>query len=369
MSDAQAKLDARMMRRALRAAERGDPSPNPHVGAVVARGDKVISVGFHARCGGPHAEVDALRRAKGDVRGATLYVTFEPCNHHGRTPPCTEAILAAGIARVVVGCEDPAPHVPGSSERLRKRGVEVVLGVERERARSMIVDFEKHMLHGLPYVTLKAAVTLDGRVATRSGDSKWITGEAARRSAHRMRAQADAVLVGIGTVLADDPELTVRMTRGRNPLRVVLDTHLRTPVRGKLVTSAAQVRTLILHGKAASPARARALTKAGVELAAVRTAASGKLALRDVLRTLAKRDVVRLLVEGGARLHGAFLDAGLADRAAIYIAPKIIGDARALAWASGKGEQQIARAWQLRAPTVERLDDDILVVGELLRGK
>ncbi|HEX7477840.1 MAG TPA: bifunctional diaminohydroxyphosphoribosylaminopyrimidine deaminase/5-amino-6-(5-phosphoribosylamino)uracil reductase RibD [Polyangiales bacterium] len=307
-------LDVRMMKRALRAAERGDPSPNPHVGAVLARGDQVISVGYHACCGQAHAEVDAIRRAAGSVRGATLYVTLEPCNHHGRTPPCTEAILAAGIERVVVGCEDPAPHVPGSARRLRRAGVEVVVGVERERARAMIVDFEKFMLHGLPYVTLTAAATLAGREAARSGNAKRPGGRAAGRSAHHLRAQADAVLVGVGTVLADDPELTDGLGRGRIPLRVVLDTQLRTPPCSRLVSTAPQVRTLILHGKAASPVRARRLAEAGVELARVRTSACGRLALRDVLRTLARRDVVRLLVAGGAGVHGAFLDAGLADR-------------------------------------------------------
>jgi diaminohydroxyphosphoribosylaminopyrimidine deaminase/5-amino-6-(5-phosphoribosylamino)uracil reductase len=365
VSDAHEKLDTRMMRRALRAAERGDPSPNPHVGAVVARGTEIISVGYHARCGGPHAEVVALQLAGKRARGATLYVTFEPCNHHGRTPPCTEAILAAGIARVVVGCEDPAPHVPGSSRRLRRNGVEVVLGVERERARWLIADFEKFMLHRMPYVTLKAAVTLDGRLAARGGDSKWITGERARKHAHQLRAKSDAVLVGVGTVLADDPELTVRLVRGRNPMRVVLDSRLRTPLRSKLVQSADQVRTVIFHAKAASAAKARALTKAGIELVEVPATRGGGLNLRRVLRELAKRDVVRLLVEGGAQVHGALLDAGLVDRAAIWVAPKLLGDARAVPLAQGKGRRLIAQAWQLHAPRIERHGDDVLFTGDL----
>ncbi len=368
MSDVQAKLDARLMLRALRAAERGDPSPNPHVGAVVARGNEIISVGYHDQCGGPHAEVVALQRAGKRARGATLYVTFEPCNHHGRTPPCTDAILAAGIARVVVGCEDPAPHVPGSSRKLRRKGVEVVMGVERQRAHALIQDFEKLMLHGLPYVTLKAAVTLDGRLAARGGDSKWITGVAARKRAHQLRAKSDAVLVGVGTVLADDPELTVRLCRGRDPMRVVLDTQLRTPKTAKLVRSAKRTRTLIFHGPGVNAARARALTSAGVEL--VEVAATGKhgLRLRQVLRELGRRDVVRLLVEGGSRVHGAFLDAKLADRAAVCVAPKLLADPGAVPLAHGKPQRKLAGAWRLRSPQIERVGDDVLFLGELEQG-
>jgi diaminohydroxyphosphoribosylaminopyrimidine deaminase / 5-amino-6-(5-phosphoribosylamino)uracil reductase len=365
VSDAQAKLDARMMARALRAAERGDPSPNPHVGAVVARGSQVISVGYHARCGGPHAEVVALTKAGARARGATLYVTFEPCNHHGRTPPCTEAILAAGVARVVVGCEDPVPHVPGSSRRLRRHGVEVVMGVRRPQARVLIEDFEKFMVKRLPYVTLKAAVTLDGRLATRTGDSKWITGEQARKRAHHLRAQADAVLVGVGTVLADDPELTVRLLRGRNPLRVVLDARLRTPARAKLVRTAKDTRTLIFHAPQADAAKARALTQAGVELVEVAAGRSGGVNLRQVLRELARRDVVRLLVEGGAHVHGALLDAGLADRLAIFVAPKLLGDPQATPLSYGRGRKRLLDAFQLHAPRIERLGNDVLFVGEL----
>lgn len=369
MTRKSASLDARLMRRALRAASLGDPSPNPHVGAVVARGSEIIAVGHHARCGGPHAEVVALGRAGKRARGATLYVTFEPCNHYGRTPPCTEAILASGVKRVVIGCADPAPHVPGSSDRLRKAGIEVVIGVEELRAERMIADFAKLMLRKLPHVTLKAAVTLDGRIATARGDSRWITGEPARKEAHRMRAHADAVLVGVGTVLADDPELTVRHVRGRNPLRVVLDAALRTPSRAKLVRSAKQTRTLVFHGKGASAARAKALLEAGVELVAVRESPPGKLALREVLRELAKRDVMKLLVEGGSAVHGAFLEAGLADRAHVFVAPRILADDRALPLARGvgKAKARIADALSLAAVDVKRLGDDVLFTGDLVR--
>ena len=358
--------DDALMARALREGHKGRPSPNPHVGAVVARGGRILAVGHHARCGGPHAEVVALRRAGRRARGATLYVSFEPCNHHGRTPPCTEAIIAAGVARVVVGCSDPAPHVPGSRARLRAAGIAVEVGVRRAEAEALIADFTKWRVQGLPYVTLKAAVTLDGRIAARSGDSRWITSEAARRQAHRMRARADAVLVGVSTVLSDDPELSVRLVRGSDPLRVVLDSQLRTPLASKLVRGAGRQTTLIFHGPSAGTGRRRRLLQAGVQLCQVPAARGGGLRLLPVLRELARRDVMRLLVEGGGRVHGAFLEAGLADRAAIFVAPRILADAGALPLAAGKRKSRIDQAFELHAPRVHRLGPDLLIEGELI---
>ena len=361
------ELDREMMARALRAGRRGRPSPNPHVGAVVARGAEVIATGYHRRAGEAHAEAMALARAGRRARGATLYVTLEPCNHFGRTPPCTDAILAAGVRRVVVGCADPAPHVAGAARKLRRSGIAVEVGVLRERAEALVADFAKHHTTGLPFVTLKAAVTLDGRIATRTGDSRWITGERARREAHRMRDRSDAILVGVGTVLADDPHLTVRLVRGRDPLRVVLDTHLRTPPRAHVLGRRSAARTVILHGPSAKPARRRRLAAAGAELVEVRAGRDGRVDLRAALRELGRRDVVRLLVEGGAGVHGALLDAGLADRAVVFVAPRILGDERAVPLAAGRGVDRVAGAWRLRSPEVRRLGDDLLVSGDLER--
>jgi diaminohydroxyphosphoribosylaminopyrimidine deaminase/5-amino-6-(5-phosphoribosylamino)uracil reductase len=362
--------DERFMTRALRAAQSGDPSPNPHVGAVVARGSELISVGFHPRCGGPHAELVALRRAGERARGATLYVTLEPCNHFGRTPPCTDAIIAAGVKRVVVGAADPLPHKRGAYARLRKHGIQVEPGVLAERAERLIADFRKYRLQGLPFVTLKAAVTLDGRTAARSGESKWITGAKSRAEAHRMRAHSDAVLVGVGTVLADDPELTVRAVRGRDPVRVVLDSQLRTPSTAKLVSSAGQVKTLILHAHGAPVQRAAKLRARGVELLVVPKAQRGAgLDPEAALRALAERGIVRLLVEGGAHIHAALIEAGLVDFAAVFVAPLFLGDMQAIPMVAGRAARSLEDAFVLVQPEIVRLGDDVLFRGSVRTGR
>ena len=357
--------DDTLMGRALRAAAQGHPSPNPHVGAVVARGAEVIATGYHRRAGEDHAEVMAMRRAGRRARGATLYVTVEPCNHVGRTGPCTDAIIAAGVRRVVIGCLDPAPHVPGATRKLRRAGIEVAVGVREAAAQDLIADFAKHIVHGIPYVLIKGAVTLDGRTATRSGDSKWITGEAARRMAHRLRDRADAVMVGVGTVLADDPALTVRDVRGRNPLRVVLDSRLRTPDDAK-VLAANGGGVLLFHGRRAAKTRIRALTARGADLVAVPETASG-LDLGTVLRELGRRDIVRLMVEGGAKVHGNLLGAGHADAAAVFVAPRIMADDQAIPLARGGPVADLSAAFRLVAPRVQRFGDDVLFEGQLAR--
>lgn len=368
---ADTERDAHWMGMALREAARGRPSPNPHVGAVVVKNERLIARGYHRRAGDAHAEAMALSRAGRKARGATLYVTLEPCNHHGRTGPCTEAVLEAGIARVVIGYADPAPHVAGAIRRLRRAGLTVTVGVRRDECSRRIADFEKHIKTGLPYVTLKAAVTLDGRIAARSGDSRWITNEASRKHAHRLRDRSDAVMVGAGTVLADDPRLDVRHLRGRDPLRVVLDSRLRTPVSSRVLPGAGAgagaeggAGTLIFHGRRAAKTRIARLTAAGATLIAV-PERKGRLDLRWILEELGRRDVVRLLVEGGATLHGAFLDGAFVDRAAIFIAPKILGDAAAVPLARGKKRATIADAFSLKTPRFRRFGDDLYIEGEL----
>lgn len=367
MSDALAALDRQMMARAVREARKGRPSPNPHVGAVIAEGDRIVAVGHHARAGLDHAEVAALRVAGERARGATLYCTLEPCNHFGRTPPCTDAIVEAGVRRVVIGAPDPAPHVPGAIAKLVSAGLSVVAGVREDECRALIADFARHITRGLPYVVLKAAITLDGRIAARTGDSRWITGERARREAHRMRDRADAVLVGVGTVLADDPSLTVRHVRGRDPLRVVLDTRLRTPPSAAMLRSGSAARTLIVHGPAAGDEARRALEQAGAELLEVPLAGE-RLDLEAALRALAARDVVRVLAEGGAKVHGALLASGLAQRAAVFVAPRLLADPAAIPLADAGPLARVADGWRITAPELRRLGDDLLVEGEITRG-
>ncbi|MBN8613039.1 MAG: bifunctional diaminohydroxyphosphoribosylaminopyrimidine deaminase/5-amino-6-(5-phosphoribosylamino)uracil reductase RibD [Deltaproteobacteria bacterium] len=326
---------ATFLGRALELAAEGQTAPNPHVGAVIVRDGVIVGEGFHSHAGAAHAEIAALAAAGDRARGATLYCTLEPCNHHGRTPPCTEAIVRAGITRVVIGCRDPKSHakMPGR-DHLRARGLEVIEGVREDEARELVADFATVALLGRPLVELKSAVTLDGRTATRTGDSKWITGEHARAEAHRLRAHADAILTAIGTVLADDPRLDARLAptplSDRKPVRVVVDSALRTPETSQLVTTARTQPTWIAHAPDASVDRATSLASHGVTLLPIdRANDGGGLDLTLLLRELARRDVMRVLVEAGGRLAGALLDAELVDRAAIFVAPVIVGDQEA----------------------------------------
>lgn len=360
-------FEREVMARAIAEARRGRPSPNPRVGAAIVRDGDVIALGYHRKAGEAHAEVDAIQNAGGDVEGATLYVTLEPCNHQGRTGPCTEAILEARLSRVVIGCRDPAPHVPGAIDRLIDAGVDVDVGLMEQECTALVADFAKHIQTGLPHVTLKAAVTLDGKIATRTGDSKWITGEAARTEAHHLRDDADAILVGVGTVLTDDPALTVRHVPGQDPTRVVLDAELQTPPSATVLgAGASEAGTLIFHAEDADQARQKALSQTGVELVPVPRHARG-VDVAEVLKVLGERNIVRLLVEGGARVHGTFLDLGLADRAAIFIAPRVIGDASAVSFAAGTGVESIERAWRLVRTQVRTLGSDWLVTGDFER--
>jgi diaminohydroxyphosphoribosylaminopyrimidine deaminase/5-amino-6-(5-phosphoribosylamino)uracil reductase len=297
-----------------------------------------------------------------------LYVTLEPCNHHGRTGPCTEAILKAGIAKVVVGCRDPAPHVAGALDRLRTAGLQVELGLMEPECTALIADFAKHIRTGLPFVTLKAAVTLDGKIATRGGDSKWITGVEARTEAHRMRDESDAILVGVGTVLADDPKLTVRHIEGRNPVRVLLDADLRTPKTAAALSQdeGSEAEVLIFHAHDTDAERLESLRGAGIELISVARHARG-VDLVEVLKRLGERGFVRLLVEGGAHVHGTFLDLRLADRAAIFVAPRIVGDADALSFALGQGVDTMEQAPRLIRTEIRTFGSDWLISGDFER--
>lgn len=363
---AESRSDESFMRAALRAGRRGlgRTSPNPPVGAVVVRKGEIVGTGFHNKAGEPHAEREALRRAGPAARGGTVYVTLEPCNHHGRTPPCTEGLLDAGVQRVVIGTTDPNASVRGGgAARLRRAGIAVTTGILRAACDELIAFWRKHNATGKPFVTLKLAATLDGRIATASGESRWITAEASRRYVHELRNRYDAVLVGAGTALADDPALTCRARGGRNPVRVVLDGRLRLRTSLQLVKTAEVIPTLVVTGRSAPLRRVEALQRAGVEV--VQSAdRAGELSWARVLTLLGKRDLASVLVEGGAATASSLLVARAVDRLHLFLAPKLIGgDGRPLLDSLGvKGMRDVLR---LAAPEVRRFGDDILLTADL----
>lgn len=353
------------MRLALREARRGlgRTSPNPAVGAVLVKNGRVMARGHHARAGTPHAEALAIRRAGSRARGADLYVTLEPCNHWGRTPPCSLAILEAGVRRVLVGSRDPNPMVVGHGlDRLRRAGVLVVADVLRRECDALNAEWFRFITAGRPHVTLKAAATLDGKIATRSGDSRWVTGRAARAVAHGLRDRADAILIGAGTARADDPRLTARLPgrRGRDPLRVVLDSRLRLPPSLRLFRQRSGAPTLVAH------VSGRPRPRRGVEYLRCRSR-GGRVDLRDLLARLAARGVVSLLVEGGAEVHAGFLAERLADRLVLFLAPRVVGG-DGLSWSAALGTRRMADALRLLDVEVRRAGADLVVSGRLAHG-
>ena len=363
------------MHRAVALARRGWPSPNPPVGAVVLRDDVVVGEGYHRAAGAPHAEVEALRAAGDAARGATVFVTLEPCNHHGRTPPCTGALRAAGVARVVYACADPNPHVAGHGrDTLRAAGIAVDAGFSPDaqaEAEALLAPWSTFITLGRAHVTLKVGMSLDGRIATRTGASQWITSPAARADAHRLRAEADAVLVGSGTVHADNPALTVRdapLRDGRAPVRVALDTALALSPDAALVRTARDAPTWVLCREGADPARRARLSDAGVIVLEVPTAPDGlHVDLDAALRALASRGVVGVLCEGGGALHGALRDASLADRVVCYVAPMILGGAGALSAFGGLGAGLLSEATRLGPWRVDTVGPDLRIVAEVVR--
>jgi diaminohydroxyphosphoribosylaminopyrimidine deaminase/5-amino-6-(5-phosphoribosylamino)uracil reductase len=361
----QQEQDRVHLRRALELAERGrgKVSPNPLVGAVIARGGEVIGEGWHAELGGDHAEVAAIADARergADLAGATMYVTLEPCAHHGRTPPCTEAILATGIARVVIASEDPSEKASGRGPGMLRddgREVDFAQGAEASAARLLNQAFRKHSRTGQPLVTLKMASSLDGKVATRAGDSKWISGERSRELVHRWRAESDAVAVGIGTAIADDALLTARDVQpapARQPARVVFDSTARLPLDSKLVRSIAEAPLFVVAAADAPPDRAEALRAAGAEVLA-----AGDLAA--ALGELGRRGITSLLLEGGPTLAGSFVDAGEVDELRLFIAPVLIGGAEASTIAAGLGAERVEFAERALAMTTEPSGEDVLI--------
>lgn len=353
-----------MLQRALALARRGEGrvEPNPMVGCVIVRNGHIVGEGFHRRFGGAHAEVDALRRCGEAARGATAYVTLEPCSHFGKTPPCADALIRAGVRKVVVAVRDPNPLVAGRGIRkLRRAGIEVVTGVLSDAAAEVLAPFFTRVVHDRPYVIAKWAQSLDGRLVTPAGESKWISGEPSQREVHKLRARVDAVLVGAGTVLTDDPQLTARGVRVRRmAVRVVLDGRLRIPEDSQLIRSAKRFPTLVFSAKRPSASRkAERLRRAGVEVVPVRATRDG-LDLRRVLENLAERGVTNLLVEGGPTVLAAFFEGGWVDEAWVFTAPRFIRGSAA----SGIFTQtRTDRRRKVRVPycvTVRRVGKDVL---------
>lgn len=365
-----AVTDAELMQRALELGAQGDPSPNPHVGAVVAKDGLVVGEGFHAEVGGAHAEIGALQAAGEQAQGATLYVTLEPCAHQGRTGPCVEAIRQAGVRRVVIGCRDPNPHVVGHGiEWLQQHGIEVEVGVMGEAAAKLIAPWARYVTEGIAYLSVKMGVSLDGRTASRTGVSKWITCESARSRVHSLRAHHDAVLVGINTILSDDPLLTVRDVEGRNPIRCVVDSKLRIPLDSYLVTTAREVPTCILTTEAGPQNIEAALVDAGVSVIRVPSTPQGRCDVTHVLRALAAREVVSVLCEGGAELTGSLFAARLPSELHLFVAPVLLGPRGRPAAVDWAGPDGLADAPHIQPPTWELCGTDAYVHGPIVYPK
>lgn len=363
----QLEFDEAMMRRALELARNGAGfvSPNPMVGAVIVDADRrILAEGWHERYGGAHAEINALRHLEGvDLTGATMYVTLEPCNHHGKTPPCTEAIIASGISRVVVATRDPNPLVGGKgNQRLRSHGIEVVLGVLEKDARRRNESYIHFIATGRPFVVVKMAQTLDGFTALPNGESQWITGELARQRVHQLRAESDAVMVGFNTARSDDPALTVRHgVQGRNPRRVVLDAALDLPATLTMFTDEERSRTIVCTGhEAATTERADALRSAGIEVLAVRERRDRELDLEEIISLLGERGISSLLVEGGATLAGSVVESELAGKVFLFIAPKLFG--HGVTAFKGKAIEHVSEAHRLSIYAVRMVGEDVMVV-------
>ena len=352
------------MKRALTLAHRGHTSPNPMVGAIIVQNDEIVSETWHKMAGEPHAEALAIKKAGKLAADADLYVTLEPCCHHGKTPPCTDAIIKSGIRRVFAAMEDPNPLVAGNGIRqLREAGIEVQVGLLETKARQLNEGFIKRMTTGLPFVLWKTAMTLDGKIATKTGDSRWVTGEQARKEVHRLRNWSDAVMVGIGTILADDPELTVRGIRGsKNPTRIIIDSHARTPADAHALSKDAP--TIIATLRNIPEDMMDALSTAGAKILRIPDS-NGRIDLRNLMGELGKMEINNIILECGGELAASMLEEKLIDRGLIFIAPKIIGGEKAKTPVEGEGIELMAQALNVTKPKIRRFGDDLALEFEI----
>lgn len=347
---------------------RGRTSPNPMVGAVVVKDGEVVSTGYHKEAGSPHAEVVALQKAGEKARGATLYANLEPCSHKGKTPPCVEAITEAGIKKVVVSMTDPNPVVNGKGiSFLRDRGIKVKVGILEEKARHLNEIFIKYITTRRPFVIVKAAMSLDGKIATREGDSRWITGEKSREMAHRLRSRADGIVVGIETVLHDDPALTTRLTDdkdlNRDAARIILDSKARLPLDAKVIDSDSDAPAIVAVTEEAPRERCDALVQKGVEVITLPSGNDGKISLDALLEELGRREMTCLLVEGGGMVNYSFLAKDLIDKVYLFLAPIICGGRNAPTSFSGEGIDKLNKAWSVSNIELKQYGEDLLLIG------
>ncbi|MCM3574300.1 bifunctional diaminohydroxyphosphoribosylaminopyrimidine deaminase/5-amino-6-(5-phosphoribosylamino)uracil reductase RibD [Mesobacillus subterraneus] len=346
----------------LASATEGQTSPNPQVGAVLVKNGQIIGMGAHLKAGEPHAEVHAITMAGDKAKDATLYVTLEPCSHFGKTPPCSNLVIESGIKKVFVASVDPNPLVGGAGvKKMLEAGLDVQVGLLEEEAKALNKVFFHYISTGLPYVTLKSATSLDGKIATVTGESKWITGEEARKDVHRFRHSHDAILVGVNTVIKDNPSLTTRLEAGgKNPVRVVLDNTLRTPLDSRIVNDEA-AETMIMTGARAEPERIKQFTERGTEVIKLETE---QVEVHDMLKKLGDRGITSVYVEGGAEVHGSFLKEKAFQQVIAYIAPKLLGGKNAPASYGGAGIARIEDTVSLEIKDVKQIGQDIRIIAE-----
>lgn len=350
------------MELALKLAEKGkgDVSPNPLVGALIIKRGSIIGRGYHKKCGCDHAEIMALKEAGGKAQGGALYVTLEPCSHWGRTPPCTQRIVEAGVREVIIGMKDPNPAVNGYEE-LKFRGLKTRIGILKANCEKLNEPYIKWIKSKKPLVVVKAAMSLDGRIATRTGDSKYITGREARKFVHELRTEYDAVMVGSNTVLKDNPQLTVRLTKGVNPIKIIIDSNLKIPLSSKVVKNEPN-KLMIVTSKKAPKAKIKKIQQKGVNVIII-DLVKGKIDLKQLIKELGKREICSVLIEGGAELNAEVIKAGIADKVLFFISPRFIGDG--LGALGDLGIKKVDKSIKLNRLTYKQIGRDILVEGYL----
>lgn len=363
-------MDQQYMRRAIELAQKGEgcTKPNPLVGAVIVKDNKIIGEGYHQFYGGPHAEINAFRNALEDVKGGKMYVTLEPCSHYGKTPPCALAIVESGIKEVVIGMKDPNPLVAGRGIRiLEEAGIKVTCEVLEEEVKELNEIFIKYISTKLPFVIMKTAMTLDGKIAAHTGDSKWITNELSRKYVHKIRNKVSAIMVGIGTVLADDPMLTTRLEdkEGADPIRVIIDSNGRIPLEAKVLNIDSEAKTIIAVTEKASKEKIKKIESKGAEVLII-PEKNNKVDLKYLMKELGERDIDSILLEGGSTLNYSALNEGIVDKVISFIAPKIIGGEKAKTPVGGEGREYMKDAIALENIKVSRFGEDVVIEGEIV---